>query len=78
MTWRKIDRNENAEGTTITYRLTESKAPILVQSRMRHIPHASRTGTWDHTTYFVLYEGRELKECYSLKDAKAYAEGLVK
>lgn len=35
-----------------------------------------RTGTWDHTTYFVIGDGVELKEKWSLKDAQRYAEEL--
>lgn len=76
MEWEKIDRNVNDEGTTITYRAKNCRG-LIVQSRKRHIPHANRVGTWDHTTYFVIYNGKEVIERYSLKDAKEYAEGLI-
>ncbi len=72
MIWEKIDRTVNREGTTITYRL--KGAEILVQSRKRHIPHANGSGTWDHTSYFVLDHGEEIAEKWRLEDAKKYAE----
>ena len=72
MIWEKIDRTVNREGTTITYRLKGTE--ILVQSRKRHIPHANGSGTWDHTSYFVLDHGEEIAEKQSLTDAKKYAE----
>ena len=39
MTWEKVGRNVNAEGTTTTYQLAGTQ--LYVQSRKRHIPHAS-------------------------------------
>ena len=69
--WSKIDKSVNREGTTITYRGTGTT--MLIQSRKRHIPHANGIGTWDHTTYWVMDNGQEIKERYSLKDAKDYA-----
>ena len=72
MIWEKIDRTVNREGTTITYRLKGTE--ILVQSRKRHIPHANGSGTWDHTSYFVLDHGEEIAEKWRLEDAKKYAE----
>ena len=80
-TWKKIDRTENSEGTTITYKLKGMY--LLVQSRKRHIPHAvgklgyNGRSTWDHTSYFVLDNGVEVKECWRLQDAKEYAEKLA-
>lgn len=75
-TWKKVDRNENSEGTTITYQLLGTD--LFVQSRKRHIPHAAgRSGTWDHTTYVVLRKGEELKVCCTLQDAKKYAEEAI-
>ena len=76
MIWEKIDRTVNREGTTITYRL--KGAEILVQSRKRHIPHANGIGTWDHTSYWVLSDGVELKEKMRLMDAKEWAEEWVR
>jgi hypothetical protein len=72
MKWIKTGRTENAEGTTITYELAGNTS-YSIESRKRHIPHANRSGTWDHTSYFVLKDGQELIEKYSLKDAKEYA-----
>lgn len=76
MRWEKIGRNVNSEGTTITYRIPGTQ--MIVQSRKRHIPHANgRSGTWDHTSYFVLYRGEEIIEKMSLAAAKAHAETML-
>lgn len=76
MNWIKTGRTVSTEGTTVTYEL--SGTPYTVESRKRHIPHAGvRSGTWDHTSYFVLNNGEEVIEKYSLADAKAFAEKEV-
>lgn len=76
MKWNKTEKTVNAEGTTITYECDDLPG-IKIESRKRHIPHAGgREGTWDHTTYFVIGDGVELKEKWSLKDAQKYAEEL--
>jgi len=73
MNWRKMGRTVSDDGTTITY--WADNAPITIESRKRHIPHAGgRSGTWDYTSYFVLWKGHEVKELHSLKDAKEFAE----
>jgi len=72
MKWLKAGKTVDAEGTTIIYELENTGYSI--ESRKRHIPHTNgRSGTWDHTSYFVLKNGQELIEKYSLKDAKEYA-----
>jgi len=73
--WVKVERRVSAEGTTIKYRLEGT--PYSVESRTRHIPHANREGTWDHTMYAVLYDGAELAEKYTLGLAKEYVEALI-
>lgn len=75
--WIKAGKTVNAEGTTIEYQLTDTAAPITIESRKRHIPHANGTGAWDHTTYHVILEGKEVRQCYSLQNAKEVAEKLV-
>lgn len=76
MTWIKTGKAVSNEGTTITYSL--SGTDYTIESRKRHIPHAGgRSGTWDHTTYFVLDDVEEVIEKYSLADAKAFAEKEV-
>lgn len=72
--WIKAGRTVSAEGTTVIYQ--GEGTTITIESRKRHIPHANRSGTWDHTTYFVLKDGKEIIEKYSLKDAKEYAENM--
>lgn len=75
MIWIVIGKNVNREGTTITY--WGGGTNILVQSRKRHIPHASGTGTWDHTSYFVMKDGEDVAERWRLSEAKQYAEQLI-
>lgn len=76
MKWVKMGETVSPEGTTIEYEAVDH--PFTIESRRRHIPHANgRSGTWDHTSYFVLFLGKEVAEKYSLKDAKEYAEELL-
>ena len=75
MKWIKEGRAVSEVGTTVTYRADGTN--VTIESRKRHIPHANRSGTWDHTSYFVLKAGKEMKECFSLKDAKEYAETQI-
>ena len=75
MKWIKEGRTVSSEGTTVTYRAEGTD--ITIESRKRHIPHANRCGTWDHTSYFVLKAGKELKECHALRDAKEYVETQI-
>lgn len=76
MMWIKTGKTVNREGTTITYTARERKS-LTIESRKRHIPHAAKGGTWDHTTYVVMIDGKDVKEIYTLRDAKAFAEGLI-
>ena len=73
--WAKTGKQVSAAlGTTITYRLEGT--PYTVESRKRHIPHANRSGTWDHTSYFVRKDGVDVAEKHTLRAAKEYAEAL--
>lgn len=73
--WEKTGKRIDSEGTTTTYSF--SGTGITIESRKRHIPHANGIGTWDHTSYFVLKDGKEISEKQSLKAAKEYAEKEV-
>ena len=77
MTWERTGKIVSSEGTTVEYRPVGVRMNVSVESRKRHIPHANGVGTWDHTSYFVVLDGEDVKEKWSLKDAKAYAEGLL-
>lgn len=72
--WIKTGRTVNSEGTTITYSGVGTN--LTIESRKRHIPHVNRSGTWDHPSYFVLKDGKEVAKKWSLRDAKIYAETL--
>ena len=74
MKWVRLNKTVDIDGTTIEYGAPGTD--LTIESRKRHIPHANGSGTWDHTTYFVIRSGEELKELYSLSDAKEYAEKL--
>ncbi len=80
MNFTMTGRREDADGKTIIYSGHDANGAtgIRIESRKRHIPHANGSGTWDHTTYFVIKDGREIIERYTLKDAKKYAEELYK
>ena len=73
--WQKSGKIIRHDGTIIIY---ENGGPYTIESRKRHIPHANRSGTWDHTSYFVLKNGNELIEKFSLKDAKDFAERVTR
>ena len=75
MNWIKIDKRVDEEGTTIVYGCSSA---YTIESRKRKIPHANGyPGTWDHTSYFVIDpDGKEIKICTTLKDAKDYVEDL--
>ena len=83
MKWKKIGKTTTPECETIIYQpeispVLNSELAITIESRKKHIPHAGgKTGTWDHTTYFVLRKGKEVIEKYSLKDAKEEAERII-
>lgn len=70
--WTKTGRTVSPEGTTITY--AAEGTGLTIESRKRHIPHANRSGYWDHTTYYILKDGEEVIERWSLEGAKEYAE----
>lgn len=76
MDWIKIGKTESEDGSTVFYKLPGTK--MTIESRKRKIPHANGIGTWEHTTYFVLEDGEELVELYSLKDAKIFAEEVFR
>ncbi len=73
--WIRTGKTVNEEGTTIVY--TNSKIDLVIESRKRHVPHASRSGFWDHTTYYVIHPNRTEREFYSLTDAKEFAEKIA-
>lgn len=72
-TWAKTGRTVGPEGTTITY-TDLRETGLTIESRKRHILHANGSGTFDITTYWVLRDGEDLKQRYTLRDAKEWAE----
>ncbi len=75
LVWKRTGRKIFAKGTDTIYRAIGTD--IEIESRKRHIKHANGIETWDHTTYWVLKDGKEIIERYSLKEAKEYAETLM-
>ena len=73
--WETTSREISEEGTTITY--SGVGTHLTIESRKRHIQHANRSGTWDYTSYFVLFDDVELIEKNTLKEAKEYAEKQI-
>ena len=72
--WKRVGKHVDKEGTAIIYEAQDTKYPLSIESRKKHIPHANGIGTWDHTSYFVQFFERDVAEEYSLRDAKEYAE----
>lgn len=72
--WIKTGKKVSAEGTDILYE-SPNLPGITIESRKRHIRHANGSGTWDHTSYFLMRPDGSEKEYWSLKNAKAAAEG---
>lgn len=72
-TWAKTGRTVGPEGTTITY-TDLRETGLTIESRKRHIPHANGSGTWDHTSYWVLRDSEELAEHWTLAGAKVWAD----
>lgn len=75
MMWEKTGKRIGQEGTTITYEL--ARCPMRIESRKRHIPHANGSGTWDHTSFFVLRGDEVIAEKQTLEEAKKLAERYV-
>lgn len=69
--WTRKGKTVGSEGTTVTY--CGLGTTLSIESRKRHIPHANGVGTWDHTSYWVIDNNREIKEMWTLKDAKEFA-----
>ena len=75
--WVKLGKTVTSEGTTNTYGYGHTD--FTVESRKRHIPHANgHPGTWDHTSYFILENGRILSEKGTLKAAQLEVENIYK
>lgn len=74
--WEKIGKSISIDKTVIVYSCCMTS--YTVESRKRRIPHASKPGAWEYTSYFVLKDGEEVIEKHSLKDAKKYVEDLLK
>lgn len=74
--WVSMGKTVTFDGSTVYYEA--ENLPISIESRKRKIPHANgRSGFWWHTSYFVLHNGTEVAEKYSLRDAKEYVETLL-
>ena len=73
--WKRTGKEVTAEGTTIRYESDQTS--LIIESRKRHIPHASGSGFWDHTTYYVIDPQRRVeREFWSLGDAKEFVEKI--
>lgn len=72
--WKKVAVSIRMDGCRdITY--AAPGVSCQIESRRRMIPHASGSGSWAYTSFFVIWpDGRE-KECHRLQDAKRIAEG---
>ena len=80
MEWMKTGRRVGGDGsvTNVYSGMTcDGYTGIKIERRKQHIPHANRSGTWDHTSFFVVSDGKELCEKQTMKAAKQFAEDLL-
>lgn len=77
MMWQRIGRTVEGNGATTTIYRSLHDHRFTIESRKRPIAHASGSGFWLHTSYFVLFDGNDVKERYSLKDAKKWADDMA-
>ena len=77
ITWNKTMVTVTRDGEKTIQYTAAGEPRLTIESRLRHIPHANGSGTWDHTTYWVMWNGVDIKERHTLRDAKAYAEELA-
>ena len=77
MNWIKTGKTTGPDGTVIFYELEGTE--FWIESRTKHIPHANRIGTWDHTTYVVRKgpDAPELAVKNRLRDAKEFVEQFM-
>lgn len=73
ISWSKIGRTIHP-GREITITYQGAGTDLLIQSRKRNIPHANRSGSWQHTTYVVMQRGEDLHSFQTLERAKEFAE----
>lgn len=75
--WLKQSATIDIDGTRIVY--NGEGTHFVIISDKQHIPHAGRPGYWDHTTFTLLdFITDWSKEFQTLKEAKAYAENMIK
>lgn len=75
MNWKKTGREVKGNGETTTF-YESGDGWFRIESRKRNVPHANRSGYWQHTTYFLIDGNGNEKEYRSLKDAKEAAEAI--
>lgn len=75
--WEKVGKTVRGDGTTVI-RYGGIGTDYAIESRKEQIPHATRPGSWAHTTYAVIRDGEEVTTRYTLKDAKELVEELSK
>lgn len=81
MEWAVKSKTKTDDGQTIVYEckeISERGLDIRVESRLRHVPHSGRDGTWECRTYWLVVDGKDEKQAGTLKGAKEAAETLAK
>ena len=74
--WKRAGKIIRHDETVLFYEYGDTG--YAVESRKKQIPHANgRSGTWEHTTFFVTKDGEEVKEFWSLRDAQAYVMNVL-
>lgn len=76
MIWIKTGRTVKANGESTVVYTAKGAEWLTIESRKRAILHANGVGSWMHTSFWVVVNGQDVKERYSLKDAKEWGEKL--
>jgi hypothetical protein len=71
--WEKACQTIHSNGESELLYVAEG-TELKIESRKRAIPHANRSGSWMHTTYFLIRPDGTEKEYWTLKKAKEAAE----
>lgn len=75
MRWIKTGKKVKGSGeSTVYYESDDGR--FRIESRKKAIPHANGIGHWMHTTYYLIYDGKEEKFDLLCR-AKTAAERMV-
>lgn len=74
--WEKVAKSVHGDGTTVI-QYQGIGTDFMIESRKEQIPHANRSGSWAHTHYTLIRDGKPISERSTLSSAKEVAEELL-